>query len=410
LWRLFRVAPPVGLLRPPLPSCVLPMAFALPPSVAARAAVAVPLVGEVRPLVSAAAFARPSAGPTAGAPSVAAFACGLLAPAAVASRAAARRQRRNGLRRPVSVAAVQGDEIKFASSSSGDKEPELPPLSLENRARVLAESLPGLARLNGKVVVIKYGGAAMVESPERTIRDVALLRALGLKPVLVHGGGPEINSWLAKVGIEPKFVRGLRVTDAATMEVVAMVLMGKVNKGIVATMGAAGIRAVGLGGMDGGLLKARQVDDKELGFVGEVTSANVEILKAALEDGLVPVVATVATDEQGNFLNVNADTAAAAIAGALNASEFVLMTDVPGIMRDVKDPSSLIQELDIAAAKKLIEEGIVAGGMIPKVTCMISALDAGVTATHIIDGRRPHALLEELFGSSGSKQGTTIAK
>lgn len=293
---------------------------------------------------------------------------------------------------------------------SDEAEQELPPMGLEDRARALASSLHSLAKLQGKVVVIKYGGAAMVKSPERTIRDVALLRTLGLRPVLVHGGGPEINSWLAKVGIEPKFVRGLRVTDAATMEVVAMVLMGKVNKNIVATMQAAGVPAVGLGGMDGGLLRAKRVDDAELGFVGDVIGVNTGILEAAIDAGLVPVVATVGQDEEGNLLNINADPAAAAIAGALEADEFVLMTDVPGLLRDVKDPNSLIREVDEDGANKLIKDGIVAGGMIPKVTCCLSALDSGVFATHIIDGRRPHALLEELLGESEIKQGTTIAK
>eukprot|EP00440_Ansanella_granifera_P035100 gb/GFBE01038072.1/.p1 GENE.gb/GFBE01038072.1/~~gb/GFBE01038072.1/.p1 ORF type:complete len:383 (+),score=80.29 gb/GFBE01038072.1/:1-1149(+) len=336
---------------------------------------------------------------------LAAFAAAVGAGYAVSSA----RQRRFARQKRLGLAATQGDEIKFAPASGDDDDEEAPALSLQLRAQGLAESLPALARLSGSIVVIKYGGAAMVKSPERTIRDVALLKALGLKPVLVHGGGPEINSWLAKVGIEPKFVRGLRVTDAATMEVVAMVLMGKVNKGIVATMGAAGVQAVGLGGVDGGLLQAKKTDDEELGFVGEVTGVKPDALLAALDAGMVPVVATVAADAEGNFLNVNADIAAAAIAGALDAEEFVLMTDVPGLLRDVKDPSSLISEVDETGAQRLIEEGIVAGGMIPKVTCCLSAIKDGVQATHIIDGRRPHALLEELFSSEGSdKQGTTI--
>jgi len=315
--------------------------------------------------------------------------------------------------RRTTVLATLGDEIKFAPTSDGttDKEATLPPFSATDRARALAESLPNLASLSGKIVVIKYGGAAMVKSPERTIRDVALLRTLGMNPILVHGGGPEINSWLAKVGIEPKFVRGLRVTDAATMEVVAMVLMGKVNKKIVATMGAAGVGAVGLGGVDGGLLKAKRVDDEELGFVGDVTEVDPTALMAALDNGLVPVVATVAADADGNFLNVNADIAAAAIAGALNADEFVLMTDVPGLLRDVKDPSSRISEVGEKEARGLIDDGIVAGGMIPKVTCCLTALNAGVQATRIIDGRRAHSLLEELLATDAdTKQGTTISQ
>lgn len=306
--------------------------------------------------------------------------------------------------------ATKGDEIKFATSNESKAVSTAPPVSLQQWAQGTAERLPALAQLSGSVVVIKYGGAAMVESPERTMRDVAALAAMGLKPVLVHGGGPEINSWLAKVGIEPKFVRGLRVTDADTMEVVAMVLMGKVNKGIVATMGAAGVSAVGLSGVDGGLLQAKKVDDEELGFVGEVTGVREDLLLTALEEGFVPVVATVAADDEGNFLNVNADIAAAAIARALEADEFVLMTDVPGILRDVKDPGSLISEVDETGAEQLIEEGVVAGGMIPKVTCCLSAIKDGVQATHIIDGRRPHAILEELFSTGSDKQGTTIRR
>jgi len=282
-------------------------------------------------------------------------------------------------------------------------------MSLVDRSRALAESLPALAAMQGKVVVIKYGGAAMVVKPERTIRDVALLRALGLKPVLIHGGGPEINGWLTKVGIEPQFSGGLRVTDDATMEVVAMVLMGKVNKTIVSTMGAAGVKAVGLGGVDAQLIQARPVANRELGNVGEVTGVNVDLLNSVLDAGFLPVIATVATDPDGKFLNVNADTAAAAIAGALGAPEFVLMTDVPGILKDVKDPNSLIALVDTDGAQALIDDGIVAGGMIPKVKCCLAAIESGVTATHIIDGRRPHALVEELLGSSDAKQGTTIA-
>lgn len=310
----------------------------------------------------------------------------------------------------VSLKAVAGDEIKFAKPAEKE-EPEAPMMDLQSRCLAIAQSLPGLARLQGSIVVIKYGGAAMVTSPERTIRDVATLKTLGMKPVLIHGGGPEINGWLAKVGIEPKFAKGLRVTDEATMEVVAMVLMGKVNKGIVATMGACGVPAIGLSGVDGGLLKAKKVADEELGYVGDVIGVNVDILTAALDADLIPVVATVAADETGHFLNINADPAAAAIAGALNAKEFVLMTDVPGLLRDVKDPNSLIAEVDVPGAKKLIDDGIVGGGMIPKVTCCLSAINAGVAATHIIDGRRPHALLEELLGSvDGNKQGTTIAR
>lgn len=329
---------------------------------------------------------------------------------AIGARGMARRTARRPAGR-TARAAVKGDEIKRFSKDADDDEPEPDPMSLVDRARALAESLPGLAPLAGKVVVIKYGGAAMVKKPERTIKDVALLKALGLKPVLIHGGGPEINGWLDKVGIEPKFSGGLRVTDDATMEIVGMVLMGKVNKTIVSQMGAAGVKALGLGGVDAQLIQAKPVDPAlGLGNVGEVTGVNVDLLRAVLDAGYLPVIATVATDPDGKFLNVNADTAAAAIAGALSAPEFVLMTDVPGILKDVKDMGSLISEVDVAGAEALITDGVVAGGMIPKVRCCLDAIEAGVFATHIIDGRRPHSLIEELLGTAGAKQGTTIAK
>lgn len=371
-------------------SAAMAMAMAFAPRL-------VPLEAKVKSLREFSAPATPVTPATPGAArSAPAFALGLMAVGSGLSRRRAARR--------------AGDDIKFAKRDSGVEGSGAVELDMAIRAQALAESMPGLARLQGRIVVIKYGGAAMVTKPERTIRDVALLKLLGLKPVLVHGGGPEINTWLAKVGIQPKFVNGLRVTDEETMEVVAMVLMGKVNKGIVATMAAAGVRAVGLSGVDGQLLHCRQVENKELGYVGEVLGANVAVLKAVLAEGLVPVVATVSSDASGHFLNVNADPAAAAIAGALNAEEFVLMTDVPGLLRDVKDPKSLIPELNVAEAQALITSGIVAGGMIPKVTCCLSAIDAGVAATHIIDGRRPHALLEELFSPPSSKQGTTISR
>jgi len=306
------------------------------------------------------------------------------------------------------VRARRGDEIKFATVESDAEESPALEMTAADCARALSSAMPSLSKLAGSVVVIKYGGAAMVTEPERTIRDVAMLRVLGLKPVLVHGGGPEINSWLTKLGIQPKFVKGLRVTDEETMKVVAMVLMGKVNKNIVATMGAAGVPAVGVSGVDGNLLHVRRSDDEVLGCVGEILDVNPSLLHAALDDGLVPVVSSVSASE-GELLNVNADTAAAAIASALGASEFVIMTDVAGLLRDVDDPSSLISTLNPAEARALIDD-VVVGGMIPKITCCLQALDTGVTSAHIVDGRRPHALLEKLCFQAGRGLGTTISR
>ncbi len=271
------------------------------------------------------------------------------------------------------------------------------------RVRVLSEALPYIQQFAGKTVVVKYGGAAMKDSAlkDKVMRDVVFLSCVGLRPILVHGGGPEINSWLDKLGIEPQFKNGLRVTDAATMDVVEMVLVGRVNKEIVSLINQAGGSAVGLCGKDGNLIKARPQGQEGIGFVGEVSVVNIRLLESLVKEGYIPVVSSVAADETGQAYNINADTIAGEIAAALGAEKLILLTDTSGILKDYKDPSTLIAKLDIQEARNLISSGIVAGGMIPKVSCCVRSLAQGVKATHIIDGRIPHALLLEIFTDAG---------
>jgi acetylglutamate kinase len=271
------------------------------------------------------------------------------------------------------------------------------------RVRVLSEALPYIQQFAGRTIVVKYGGAAMKDSSlkDKVIRDVVFMACVGLRPIVVHGGGPEINTWLDKLGIEPQFKNGLRVTDAATMDVVEMVLVGRVNKELVALINQAGGSAVGLCGMDANLIKARPVDAVDVGFVGEVTSVDIRILESLVKDGHIPVVSSVAADETGQTYNINADTVAGEIAAALGAEKMILLTDTAGILRDYKDMATLIPKVDIQEARKLIEEGIVSGGMIPKVNCCVRSLAQGVRAAHIIDGRIPHALLLEIFTDAG---------
>ncbi|HEY9907409.1 MAG TPA: acetylglutamate kinase [Thermosynechococcaceae cyanobacterium] len=271
------------------------------------------------------------------------------------------------------------------------------------RVRVLSEALPYIQQLSGKTIVVKYGGAAMKNSSlkDQVIRDVVLMACVGLRPVVVHGGGPEINTWLDKLGIEPQFKNGLRVTDAATMDVVEMVLVGRVNKELVALINQAGGKAVGLCGKDADLIKARPSDQEGIGFVGEVTSVDTKVLEALVNAGYIPIVSSVATDDNGQAYNINADTVAGELAAALNAEKLVLLTDTAGILEDYKDLSTLIPRLDIQEARKLIESGVVSGGMIPKVNCCVRSLAQGVRAAHIIDGRVPHALLLEILTDSG---------
>ncbi len=271
------------------------------------------------------------------------------------------------------------------------------------RVRVLSEALPYIQQFTGRTVVVKYGGAAMKDSTlkDKVIRDIVFLACVGLRPVVVHGGGPEINSWLGKLCIEPQFKNGLRVTDAATMDVVEMVLVGRVNKELVSLISRAGGKAVGLCGKDGNLIKARPEGREGIGFVGEVSSVDVNLLESLGNSGYIPVVSSVAADETGQAYNINADTVAGEIAAALGAEKLILLTDTSGILKDYKDPSTLIPKVSIQEARELISAGIVGGGMIPKVSCCVRSLAQGVRAAHIIDGRIPHALLLEIFTDEG---------
>lgn len=277
-------------------------------------------------------------------------------------------------------------------------------ISEELRARVLVDALPYIQKYYNKIVVIKYGGAAMSDPTlkEAVMRDIVLLSLVGIKVVLVHGGGPEINSMLKKLGIEPKFVGGLRYTDAQTMEVVQMVLAGKVNKDLVSLLGQSGGKALGLCGMDGRMIEAKKLEgDVDLGFVGEITDVNTAPILDALQNGYVPVVSTIGIGEDSTLYNINADTAAAKIAAKLNAENVILMTDTRGLLRDKDDEESLIPVVQVSEVPKLIKEGIIGGGMIPKVDCCVEAVRRGVKRAFIIDGRIPHAILNEMLSSEG---------
>ena len=271
------------------------------------------------------------------------------------------------------------------------------------RVRVLSEALPYIQKFANRTVVIKYGGAAMKDSnlKARVIRDIVFLCSVGVRPVVVHGGGPEINIWLDKIGIEPQFKDGLRVTDADTMDIVEMVLVGRVNKELVSLIDRAGGSAVGLCGKDGNLIKARPIGKEGIGFVGEITSINEDLIKLLVSNGYVPIISSVASSESGQAYNINADTVAGEIAAALEAEKLILLTDTPGILEDYHNPATLFTKLDIQKARELIESGIVSGGMIPKVNCCVRSLAQGVKAAHILDGRVPHALLLEILTDEG---------
>ena len=271
------------------------------------------------------------------------------------------------------------------------------------RVRVLSEALPYIQKFAGRTIVVKYGGAAMKDGQlkDKVVRDIVFLSCVGVRLVVVHGGGPEINSWLTKLNIEPQFKDGLRVTDADTMDVVEMVLVGRVNKELVSLINQAGAAAIGLCGKDGNLVTARPEGKEGVGFVGEVSTVNPSVLGPLLDAGYIPIISSVAADEEGQAYNINADTVAGEIAAALGAEKLVLLTDTPGILEDFHDPSTLIEKVDIQGARKLISEGVVGGGMIPKVTCCVRSLAQGVRAAHIIDGRIPHALLLEVLTDSG---------
>lgn len=279
-------------------------------------------------------------------------------------------------------------------------------------ANVLIEALPYLRRFSGKIIVIKYGGAAMINEGVRqsVIQDLILMQQVGMRPVLVHGGGPEIDRMLKKLNKEPMFVEGLRYTDDETMEIVQMVLAGKVNKDLVELFSRMGGKAAGLCGSDGGLFMANRLrkNGQDLGLVGDIQSVNTELLRTLLDNGIIPVVASIALrkDEGSGFYNVNADTAAGALAIALKAEKLILLTDVPGVMEDKSDLGTLIREMDVQMAKSLIKRGVIKAGMIPKVEGCLQALAQGVSAAHIVDGRSPHSLLVELFTDTG--MGTMI--
>ncbi len=277
------------------------------------------------------------------------------------------------------------------------------PIDEAQRVRILSEALPYIQEFTGRTVVVKYGGAAMKDSTlkAKVMRDIVFMACVGMRPVVVHGGGPEINSWLGKLNIEPQFKNGLRVTDADTMDVVEMVLVGRVNKEIVALINQAGGAAVGLCGKDGELIRARPQGAEGIGFVGEVSSMNPKLVVALVNDGYIPVISSVASDETGQAYNINADTVAGELAAALNAEKLILLTDTPGILEDYHNPETLIPKLDIQRARELIDAGIVGGGMIPKVNCCVRSLAQGVRGAHIIDGRIPHALLLEIFSVAG---------
>ena len=277
------------------------------------------------------------------------------------------------------------------------------------RAEVLTQALPYIKRYTGKTVVVKYGGNAMIneELKLQVMEDIVLLWLIGIKVVLVHGGGPEINEMMAKLGKKPEFVDGLRVTDKETVDIVQMVLAGKVNKTLVNLIEKKGGKAVGISGMDGQLIKA-EIKDERLGYVGNITKINISPVTDLLDMGYIPVVSTLGCDSDGNAYNINGDTAAAHIAGALEAERLIMMTDIAGILENKDDPSTLIPEVTVSEAKELYKKGIVSGGMIPKVECCIEAINNGVKNVIIMDGRVPHSILMELLTDEGA--GTMVTR
>ncbi len=271
------------------------------------------------------------------------------------------------------------------------------------RAQVLTEALPYIRQYNGKIVVVKYGGNAMVSEQlrQQVMEDIVLLWLVGVKVVLVHGGGPEITDMMERLGKKPEFVDGLRVTDRETVEIAQMVLAGKVNKTLVKLLEVKGGRAMGISGMDGSLIRAK-MRNPDLGYVGSITEVNIAPVMDLLEKGYIPVVSTLGCDADGNTYNINGDTAAAYIAGALGAERLIMMTDIAGVLRDKNDPSTLISELSIGEAVKLFEDKVIAGGMIPKVECCIDAIHRGVEKVIIMDGRVPHSILMEILTDEGA--------
>ena len=270
------------------------------------------------------------------------------------------------------------------------------------RAQILVEALPYIQKYYNKIIVVKYGGNAMIneELKEAVMGDIVLLSLIGIKVVLVHGGGPEITDMLSRVGKKTEFVNGLRVTDQESVDIVQMVLAGKINKNLVNLLQTKGGKAIGLCGIDGHMIKATMLDER-LGYVGEITDVNVEPILDVLEKGYIPVISTVGYDDEGHSYNINADTAAARIAGQLKAESLISMTDIDGILRDKNDPSTLISKIYVSEAPQLVREGIISGGMIPKINCCIEAIRQGVGKVFVIDGRIPHAILIETLTDEG---------
>ena len=271
------------------------------------------------------------------------------------------------------------------------------------RAEVLTQALPYIKNYNGKIVVIKYGGNAMINEnlKEQVMEDIALLWLIGVKVVLVHGGGPEISEMMQKLGKQSTFVDGLRVTDRETVEIAQMVLSGKINKTLVSHLESKGGKAMGISGVDGKLIEA-SVKDERLGFVGKIEGVNINPVLDLLEKGYIPVVSTIGCDSQGNIYNINADTAAARIAGALSSERLIMMTDIEGVLKDKNDPTTLIPSLTLAQAKEILTDGTISGGMIPKIQCCIDAISHGVKNVTIMDGRIPHSILMELLTNEGA--------
>lgn len=272
------------------------------------------------------------------------------------------------------------------------------------KAEVLIEALPYIQRFNRKIIVVKYGGSAMVDEQlkHQVIQDVTLLKLVGFKPIIVHGGGKEISKWVEKIGMEPEFINGLRKTDEATMEVAEMVL-NKVNKSLVKLVQELGVLSIGISGKDGGLLKVKKKlsDGQDIGFVGEITEVNPKILFDMLEKDFLPIVAPIGMDDEYNTYNINADDAACAIARAVEAEKLAFLTDIEGVYKDPKDSSTLISELTVSEARELITDGFIGGGMLPKLNNCIDAIENGVSRVHILDGRIAHCLLLEIFTNKG---------
>lgn len=273
------------------------------------------------------------------------------------------------------------------------------------KAKILVEALPYIKEFKGITVVIKYGGSALINEEVKStiIKDIALMKYVGFKPIVVHGGGKDINNMLAKIGKKSEFKNGLRVTDSETMEIVEMVLAGKLNKAISTEINLQGINAVGICGKDANLLKVKKLmpNSEDIGFVGEIQEVNTGIIKTLIDNDFVPVISPIGVDENGQSYNINADYAAVAVAGALNAEKLVFITDVAGILEDVKNPSSVISAIGIDEVKKMIQAGVITGGMIPKVDCCIAGVEAGVKNVHILDGRIEHCLILEIFTKKG---------